>query len=167
MKTSSSVTKSEKPPTSDEFLRFKIQKSQARFERIRNPSGSDTGHGEFFLLLDITAVKETLYIPISIASGKKSTGFVYQIEGTAVGSISTTDISCRGGGITKITFGTLLYAKIPKGTTASFRILVEMRGKVGKEYTIVINRIHYKLDPRDARYKRFNTEISSKRVRFG
>ncbi len=162
MKNSSSPSK----VTGDEFLQFKLQKSQARFERIRRPNEPDLGHGEFFLLLDITAREKTLYLPISIASGKKSTGFIYQIEGTAEGTISTTDISCRGEGVAKVTLGTLLYAKIPAGKTASFRILIEMRGGVGKEYKIVINRINYKFSPSDARYIRFDTEISSKTVKF-
>ena len=150
----------------DEFIQYKVEKSQARFERIRNPNGSDRGRGEFFLLLNVTARTETVYVPLSIASSKKPTGFVYHIEGTAKGLISTTDISCRGDGITKVTLGTLLYVKIPKGRTARFRMLIEMRGNVGKQYAIVINRINYKLHPRDARYKRFDTEIRSKTLTF-
>ncbi len=148
------------------FLKVRVQKSQARFKRIRDPKGPDSGVGEFFLLLDITALEETVCIPISIASGKKPTGFVYQIEGTAEGSISTTDISCKGDGVTQITLGTILYAKIPKGKTATFRILVEMRGKVGKSYTIAINRINYKFDPSDARYEKYQNEIRTKAFAF-
>lgn len=150
----------------DEFIHVKVEESQGRFERIRRPGERDQGHGEFFLRMDVTAPKKTLYIPLSIASGKKPTGFIYHIEGTAEGIIHTTNISCRGDGITKITLGTLLYAKIPAGKTATFRILVETRGPIGKEYMIVINRINYKFDPSDARYTRFDTEIPSKTVRF-
>lgn len=155
-----------KMPNGDAFIRWSIEKSQARFERIRRPKEHDIGHGTFFLIVHITARKQAVYLPISIASSKKPTGFVYQIEGTAEGTISSTDISCRGDGVTKVTLGTLLYAKIPAGKTAAFRILVETRGNVGKLYKIVINRINYKLDPRDARYQRIDTAISSKTVKF-
>lgn len=157
---------SQKLPTSDEFLKVKVQKSQARFTRIKTPGEEDVGHGEYFLLLDITALKEDVYIPISIASGKKATGFIYQIEGTAEGKIFTTDLTCRGDGVTKITLGTLLYAKIPTGKTASFRIQVEIRGGISKEYKIVINRINYKLNPSDARYKRLDVAIATKEIKF-
>lgn len=157
---------SQKLPTSDEFLKVKVEKTQARFKRIKVPREKDIGHGEFFLLLDITALKDYVYIPISIASGKKATGFIYQIEGTAEGKILTTDLTCRGEGVTKITLGTLLYAKIPTGTAASFRMLIEIRGGISKEYKIVINRINYKLNPSDARYKRLDVEIGTKGVKF-
>lgn len=165
-KLQSELEKRKKPRNGDGLLNFKLQKSQARFERIRRPKERDIGHGEFFLLVGVTAQTETLYVPISIASSKKPTGFVYHIEGTAEGTILRTDISCRGEGITKVTLGTLLYAKIPAGKTATFRMLIEIRGGVGKEYKIVINRINYKLDPRDARYKRLDAEISSKVLGF-
>lgn len=160
------VKESQKLPTSDEFLKVKVQKSQARFKRIKTPGEDDIGHGEYFLLLDITALKEDVYIPISIASGKKATGFIYQIEGTAEGKIFTTDLTCRGEGITKITLGTLLYAKIPVGMTASFRMQIEIRGGISKEYKIVINRINYKLNPSDARYKRLDVAIGTKEIKF-
>lgn len=150
----------------DDFIVVKVQKSQSRFRRIKVPGEDDIGHGEFFLLLDITAAKETVYIPITVASGKKAVGFIYHIEGTAEGEIYTTDISCNGEGITKITLGTLLYAKIPALKTASFRIYIQMRGKTSKEYKIAINRINYKLDPSDARYKRLDMEIGTKSVKF-
>lgn len=150
----------------DPFINVKVQKSQARFRRIKDSEGKDIGQGEFFLLLDITAPKETIYIPISVASGKKAVGFIYHIEGTAEGTIQTTDISCKGEGITKITLGTLLYAKIPALKTASFRVFIEMRGKTSKEYKVAINRINYKLDPSDARYQRLDLEIGTESVKF-
>lgn len=150
----------------DDFLLVKVQKSQSRFRRIKVPGQDDVGHGEFFMLLDITAAKETIYIPISVASGKKAVGFIYHIEGTAKGEIFTTDISCTGDEITKITLGTLLYAKIPALKTATFRIYIQMRGKTSKEYKVAINRINYKLDPSDARYKRLDMEIATKPVKF-
>ena len=62
--------------------------------------------------------------------------------------------------------GTLLYTKIPQGKTATFRIYVDMKGILNKTYRIIINRINYKFDPSDARYKRFDVEIASKPVEF-
>ncbi len=153
-------------PGHEDVLKIRVQKKQGRFKRIRNPKGPDGGVGEFFLLVDITAVKEAVYIPLTIASGKKPTGFIYQIEGTAEGAISTTDISCKGEGVTQITLGTILYAKIPKGMTATFRILVEMRGKANKAYKIVITRINYKFDTSAARYEKLLSEISSTTLKF-
>ncbi len=151
---------------SNAFIKVRVQKAQAHFKRVRNPEGPDIGIGDFFLLVDVTAVTDTVYIPISIASGKKATGFVYQIEGTAKGAISTTSISCKGKGVTQITLGTIVYAKIPKGMTATFRIVIEIRGKVGNTYGITINLIHYKRNPSDARYEKYTEEVSSKKVEF-
>ena len=158
--------KAAKPQVAEAGIQVKVQKKEARFKRIRVP-GPDAGIGEFFLLIDITAAGGDVYIPISIASGKKPTGFVYQIEGTKEGTISTTSISCKGVGVTQITLGTILYCKIPAGKTASFRILIEMKGKVGSEYGVAINRINYKRDPSDARYKQFLELLPGKYLKFG
>lgn len=124
------------------------------------------GQGQFDLSLDVTCLQEAVYIPLSLASGKKSTGFIYQIEGTAEGAISTADIVCHGEGVTQITLGTLRYVKIPTGKTADFRFTFLIEGDYGKEYKIVINRINYKLDPRDARYKKFDVAFETKTLEF-
>lgn len=153
-------------PGIDQYIHIKVLKIQERFERIKNPKGSDQGIGRFFLSLDITAKKQAVYIPVSIASGKKATGFIYQIEGTAIGSISRAEATARGERITQVTLGTILYCKIPAGKKSTFRIQIEIKGKVGKSYRIVINRINYKLDPSDARYKRFDKEINTNFLRF-
>lgn len=142
-----------------------VQKSQARFKKIRNPEVRNAGTGEFFLLIDIAASGKDVYIPLSIASGKKPAGFIYQIEGTSEGSLSTTDISCSGAGVTQITLGTILYSRIPAGKTATFRILIEIRGKTGETYRIVINRINYKFAPTDARYEKFLDELPTKTLK--
>lgn len=155
-----------KPPATP-AIKVKVQKKQARFRRVRDANSPHAGVGEFFLLLDVAAPKEDVYVPISIASGKKPVGFIYQIEGTKEGSISTTTISCSGAGVTQITLGTLLYAKIPAGKTATFRILIEMRGKTGSEYGITIVQINYKRDLAAARYEKFLEPISGKTVKFG
>ena len=150
----------------DEYIQVKVKKDQARFERVRIEDGADKGIGKFFIQIDITAKLENVFIPISIASGKKATGFIYQIEGTAEGSIATANATCRGEGVTQVTLGTLLYAKIPPGKTASFRIQATIRGKIGKTYKITINRINYKLNLSDARYKQYIKEIVSDSVKF-
>jgi hypothetical protein len=149
----------------DTPLQVTIQKSQARFKKIQEPGVRNAGVGEFFLLVDITALSKDLYIPLSIASGKKPAGFVYQIEGTSEASLSTTDISCSGKGVTQITLGTILYCKIPAGKTATFRLLIQVRGKTGGEYRIVINRINYKFAPTDARYEKYTDELSTKMLK--
>lgn len=151
-------------PAIEESIEVRVQKTQARFKRVRNPKGRDSGIGDFFLLIEVTARQADVYIPLSIASGKKVTGFVYQIEGTAAGTISTASISVKGEGVTQVTLGTILYSKIPKGKTATFRILIEIEGRAEQSYKVVIGRIHYKHNPNDARYQRFLGEISSKTV---
>jgi hypothetical protein len=150
----------------DGHVYVEVKESGANFLRKSDSKGHPIGHGEFFLRFTVIALQQAVYIPLSLASGKKPTGFVYQIEGTAPGSIDTTDISCLGDGVTKITLGTLLYAKIPQGSTANFRIVVDMKGEIGKTYRIVINRINYKLNPTDARYKKLDTAIGTKTLEF-
>jgi len=150
----------------DGHVFFKVKESKAFFVKDRDEAGKAVSHGQFTLYLEVIALQQTLYIPTSLASGKKPTGFVYQIEGTAPGQIHTTEISCKGEGTSQVTLGTLLYTKIPQGKTATFRIYVDMKGSLNKTYRILINRINYKFDPSDARYKRFDVAIASKPVEF-
>ena len=91
---------------------------------------------------------------------------MYQIEGTGEGIITTADVTVRGEGISQVTLGTLLYAKIPVGNTATFRIQTTIRGKIGKSYKIIINRINYKLTLQDPRYQQYIKEIVSDSVKF-
>lgn len=146
-------------------LSVHIQKAHARFDKLHDKNQPGAVAAEFFTILDITATAGDVYIPVSIASGKKPTGFIYQIEGTAEGVISTTNISCDGDGIAQVTLGTIRYCKIPAGKTGVFRILIEIRGETGEEYVILINRINYKHDPTDARYEKLVTNISTKKLR--
>ena len=152
--------------TGDEHLYLQVKESRANFQHVRTTDTRTIGQGQFGLILDIIALQGAVYIPISIASSKKPTGFVYQIEGTSQGDISTAEVSCRGEGVTQITLGTLRYAKIPQGSTAHFRFIFHIEGGIGKVYKIVINRINYKLNPNDARYKKFNTTISTDMLKF-
>lgn len=149
----------------DENIGIKVQKAEVRFNKERNPKGPDQGLGHYLLIIDVTAKKETAYLPISVASGRVSTGFVYQVEGTARG-VSTATISSKGVGIFKVTSGSILYSKIPTGKTATFKILGEIKGALGKEYRIVISRVNYKLNPNDLRYKRVILEIPTKTLKF-
>jgi hypothetical protein len=150
----------------DDNITVKIKKDQARFERIKKKDEPDKGVGHFLLMIDITAKSGDIYVPLSIASGKKPTGFIYQIEGTAEGMIANADVTVRGEWVTQITVGTLLFAKIPQGSTASFRILTTIRGKIGKTYKITITRINYKLNQTDPRYQQYIKEIVSDSVKF-
>lgn len=150
----------------NEYIFFKVKESRAHFKEVRNAEGKRVGRGQFFLLVDIIALQGALYIPTSLASGKKATGFVYQIEGTAKGEIDTTSISAKGDGIAQVTLGTLVYTKIPQGKAATFQIVVDMVGSLNKTYQIVFNRINYKLDPSDARYKKLDVAIASKPLVF-
>lgn len=150
----------------NETIKVRVEKSQGRFERIRNPQGPDGAIGKFFLLLTVTALTETVYLPISIASGKKPTGFVYQIEGTGEATITTTDIAVRGDGVTQVRLGTLVFAKIPPTMTAEFRIQIVMKGKIGKAYKIILGRLNYKLDPAAARYQTITSTVATKFLQF-
>lgn len=150
----------------DAYIEVKVKKNQARFERVKQKGEDDKAVGKFYIEIDITAKEENIFIPISIASGKKTAGFMYQIEGTAPGSIATADIRVRGDNVTQVTLGTLLYAKIPTGKTASFEIRATTRGVFGKTYKIVFTRLNYKLHLTDARYQQYLKEIYSESVKF-
>ncbi len=150
----------------DDYINVKLGKDQARFERVKVEGEKDKAFGKFLILIEVTAKKSAVFLPLSIASGKKATGFMYQIEGTAEGVITTADVTVRGKGISQVTLGTLLYAKIPTGITATFRIQTTIRGKAGKTYKIIINRINYKLALTDARYQQYLKPIVSDSVKL-
>ncbi len=152
--------------TKDAFIKIVVEKTEAHFSNAYDKNRSDKlGIGKYFLLIDVTAGNETLYIPTSIASGRKSTGFIYQIEGTA-GGTATVDVTFKGEGTMIVTSGTISYCKIPAGMTARFKIVAQVTGSLGKSYKIVVSRINYKLNPNDMRYKRFLTEISTDTLKF-
>ncbi len=148
----------------DAYISVKVKKKQARAERIRLDDAKDKVLAKFFLEIEITTKQENVFIPLSIASGKKTAGFMYQIEGTAPGTIATADIKVRGEGVTQVTVGTLLYAKIPAGKTASFQIHAIVRGTFGNTYKIVFTRLNYKLNLTDARYQQYLKEIHSENI---
>ena len=150
----------------DEYISVKLGKDQARFERVKVEGEKDKAFGKFLIMIEVTAKNSDVFLPLSIASGKKPTGFIYQIEGTAEGVITTADVTVRGDGVSQVTLGTLLYAKIPAGKTATFRIQTTIRGKAAKTYKIIINRINYKLALTDARYQQYLKPIVSDSVKL-
>ncbi len=153
-------------PEPTTYLRVDVKETEESSRRIKVLNGRDPVTGKFWFTINITAVSKDVYIPLSIASGKKPTGFVYQIEGTVQGFIVTTDISSKGEGITQITLGTIVYCKIPAGKTATFRIRVEIRGELGKSYRVAMRQIHFKLDPGDARYLKSPQDLHTKMLKF-
>lgn len=150
----------------DDYINVKVKKSQARFQRIKQKGVEDKALGKFYFEIEITAKQAEVFVPMSVASGKKTAGFMYQIEGTAAGSIVTTDVKVRGEGVSQVTVGTLLYVKIQTGKTASFQIQATIRGSFGKAYKIVFTRLNYKLNLTDARYQQYLKAIPSKSVKF-
>jgi hypothetical protein len=150
----------------DDNIAVEIITNQANYDKIKTPGEKDRLIGRFLLEINITAKTDVIFVPLSIASGKKPTGFVYLIEGSAEGTIITADVKCRGAGVDTVTLGTLLYAKIPAGKTALFNIQICTLGKINNSYNIVINCIRYKLKVTDVRYKQYIKELIGKTVTF-
>lgn len=150
----------------DENITVKVKEDQARFERVKVDGEKDKAFGNFFMMIEITAKKSDVLIPLSIASSQKPTGLMYQIEGTGEGSVSNADVTVRGDGVTQVIVGTLNYAKIPATKTATFRIQTTIKGKAGKTYKITITRINYKLTLSDARYQQYLKPIISDSVKL-
>ncbi len=156
----------EKREGKDPYIEVKVRKNQARFERVKKKGAEDKAFGRFFVELGITAEQADIFIPLSIASGKTVAGLMYQIEGTAAGSIETASLQVEGKGVSQITVGTLLFARVPKGVTASFEARVSIRGSFGKSYKLVFTRLNYKLALSDVRYQQYLKEMYSKEVMF-
>lgn len=154
------------PQPGESGIVIKVRDREERARRIPDPEKPDTVQGKFWFTIDITAIEKDAYVPLSIASGKKPAGFMYQIEGTAPGAIKSTDISCKGDGVLQVTHGTIVYAKIPQGKTGTFKLRIEMRGALGKVYGINLYQIQYKWSPTDARYQKLPQAIRSKMEKF-
>lgn len=150
----------------DEYVSIKVEKRDARFTREKVEGGPDKATGRFLLFIKMTAKQTPVFVPLSAASGKNVAGFMYVIEGTGEGNIATAEVSVRGEGVAQVTMGTLQFAKIPKGRSATFRLDVTIRGRIGKQYQIVINRINYKLALADARYQQYLKPIPSEKLKF-
>lgn len=150
----------------DDYIKVKIGKRQAHFKRIIQKGKEDRLIGNFLIEMTVTAKDSEVLIPLSIASGKKTAGLMYYIEGTAEGKIVTAGVTCRGEGVMQIKQGTLVYAKIPPGKVVEFRILAEISGRAGQTYKIVINRLNYKLNLAETLYKQYLKPIISDSVKF-
>ena len=150
----------------NEHLYCEVKGSEAYFLKRTYRSGEAHGQAQFHLSIDIIGLIEAVYIPHSLASGKKPTGFIYQIEGTGEAAIVAAKISCQGDGVTQITLGTLRYIKIPRGKTARILMVFDIEGGSGREYKIVVNRINYKLDPSDARYKKIDAAMETSTLKM-
>lgn len=147
-------------------VKVTVLKQQGRFSRIRIAQGTDEARGEFFFLVSVQAGATDLYLPLSIASGKKPAGIVYEIEGTGDAALERAEISVQGKNVTQLLVGTITYATIPAGSSGIFRIVVHMRGEIGKEYRVILRRIHYKSDPTVVRYQKLEEPVVGKLVKF-
>lgn len=150
----------------DDYISVKTQISQAHFERVRQGGGANKAYGRFYLQIDIRAKSETVFIPTSLASGRKVAGFMYQIEGTAEGSVQNSNIKVKGVEVSQVTLGTLRFAKVLPGKTAKFEIQVTIKGGFNQVYKLVFTRINYKLNLADLRYRQYLKAITSKSVKF-
>ena len=147
-------------------IEVRVKKNQGRFERIKKKGAEDKAVGKYYLEIAVTALQREVFVPISIASGKKVAGVMYLIEGTGEGSLATASVKARGEGVSHVTVGTLVYAKIPKGVTALFQLQATIRGRFGKHYRLVIVRLNYKFNVSDARYQQYLKEIPTEKVLF-
>jgi hypothetical protein len=156
-------------PATSAPLRLHIREMQENFTKVPDEDGNASGLGHFFLNLGVTALAGTVYIPLSIASGKKPAGFVYQIEGTGESEIVTANVEVRDAkktGVTEILLGTIPYVEIPMGMTATLYLSIDIKGRIGKEYAIAITRIDYKRDLSDARYQKYVEETRTNTLNF-
>ncbi len=151
---------SKKSAIKDAYITVQETHDLTRVRKLPGSRGSLSVSGSYVLFLDVTADKETIFLPVSIASGRKSTGFIYYTEGAKVVG-SNAEITVSGDGITMVASGTIPYCKIPVGKTAHFKIFADVDVESTRQYKFVISRINYKLNPNDARYKRFITEIGT------
>ncbi len=155
--------------TTDTPIQVIVKDSQEHVLKTRDTDGMAKGVGHFNLTLDLTPA-EAIYLPLSIASGKKAGGFVYQIEGTGESSLVSAEVhivDAEESGVVEVLLGTIAYAEIPAGKTATIRLAVVMNGRMGEEYAVALNRIQYKLHPADGRYKTYTApELRTNALRF-
>ncbi len=159
-------SREQKAINGDGHIYVEVIESHGYYQETHDSGGRSVGHGQFNLRLSITALQGEVYVPMSLASGKKPTGFIYEIEGTGEGNISTAALSCSGDDVTQITLGTLQYAKIPQGRMAVFDLIITIEGTWGNVYRVLISRVNYKLSTSDARYKKLVTTIGTNELPF-
>jgi hypothetical protein len=150
----------------DEYVKVKLGKNQGRFKRTKDAAGENIAEGHFYIEILITALLDPIFVPLSVATGKKVAGFMYHIEGTGEAAIRTTTIAVKGADISHVMIGTIRYAKIPPAKSALFQVQVQIRGSFGKTYHIVFSRINYKRSVHDQRYRQYTQQLESRRVTF-
>ncbi len=162
------VPKVKAPPKAPPMT-VRVIRTQSHFYKSKLPSQEEykgKGLGTYFLLFEITAGPDALYIPISIATGRKSAGFLYVVEGDGTGT-PTALIQGKGGKeVSTVTSGSIVYTKIPGGKTAAFIVNAEIVGTTEHSYRIVVNTISYKTNPNEYRYKKFHTELGTDSLVF-
>ncbi len=162
------VPKPKTPPKAPP-MSVRIVRRQSHFYKNKLPKVAEyagKGLGTYFLLFEIVAGPDALYIPISIATGRKSAGFLYVIEGNGTGT-PTALIQGKGGKeISTVTSGSIVYTKIPAGKTATFIMNAEIVGELDRSYKIILNTISYKTNPNDYRYKKFQSDLGTEMLMF-
>lgn len=152
------------PPMTVHALRTQSHFYKDKLPRQEEYAGK--GLGSYFLLFEITAGIDALYIPISIATGRKSAGFLYVVEGTGVGTPTVALTGKGGSDVTTVSSGSIVYTKIPSGKTASFVLNGEIIGELERSYRILVSTISYKTNPNDFRYKKFQVNVSTDTLEF-
>ena len=160
------LTQAKKLEGIDPYIEVKVKMNQARFQRVKKKEAPDRALGHFFLRFEVLAEQADIFVPLSIATGKKVSGLMYQIEGTDTASPVEASLDVRGEGVKQVTVGTLVFAKVPKGKTGVFEVRATIQGSVGKTYSLVFTRLNYKLALTEARYQQYLKEIRSKSVKF-
>lgn len=162
------ATKPKAPPKAPPMT-VRVVRRQSHFYKNKLPrqdAYADKGLGTHFLLFEITAGPDAIYIPNSIATGRKSAGFLYVVEGDDAGEPTVAIISKRGEGVTTVTSGSVVYTKIDPGKTGVFIVNAEVIGSLGSSYSVIVSTISYKNNPNDYRYKKFSTELKTDILEF-
>ena len=150
-------------------MTVRVVRTQSHFYKDKLPRQEEyagKGLGVYFMLFEITAGPDALYIPISIATGRKSAGFLYVVEGTGVGTPTVALLGKGGKDVTTVSSGTIVYTKIPQGKTATFVVNAEVIGQVERSYRVLVSTISYKTNPNDLRYKKFQVDIGTDTLLF-
>lgn len=145
----------------DAYIDVKLGKKQVRADAVRKKDQEDKLYARFYFEIDITAKVSDVLIPLSVATGKRTAGFMYYTEGTTTLPAAETELKVRGEGVTQLKVGTLLFAKVPTGKTAKFVIQANIQGKQKEQYQFIISRISYKLSLDEVRYLQYMKEIKS------
>lgn len=150
----------------DPYIEVVVKKNQARFERVKKRGVADRALGHFFIRIELLAEQTDVFVPLSIATGKRVAGMMYHIEGTDTASPERSELTVRGEGVAQVTLGTLVFAKVPSVSRATFEARVTIAGSLAKTYRLIFTRLNYKLALTDARYRQYRKEIRSEVVKF-